>query len=290
MRTLLLVLGVCLTSVSSLAAAPTNDAVGRAVRVDVLPFVHAMDTRTATTAAADPHCVGQGPTVWYTFTPPEDVRIDVNTFGSNYDTTLSAYIVDSAGAAQIACNDDTNGLQSQLQVNLIAGVTYTFMVGAYASGPGGDLVIAFSERHAGSRIFINTRAALRSPGLVTLRGTVTCDQPSIIYVWGTIVQALNGAGDHHAADATWAQFATEGTSCNRRSAWTSNPIPIENLFRRGPAVVTATMTVCTETSCDSHPISARIMVERTAAAERYSADEQGRGRRHQRRAAKASSR
>ena len=57
----------------------------------------------------------------------------MNTFGSNYDTTLSAYIVDSAGAAQIACNDDTNGLQSQLQVNLIAGVTYTFMVGAYAS-------------------------------------------------------------------------------------------------------------------------------------------------------------
>ena len=35
-------------------------------------------------------CIG-GHTVWYQFTPSEDIRVNANTFGSDYDTGIAVY-------------------------------------------------------------------------------------------------------------------------------------------------------------------------------------------------------
>jgi len=70
-----------------------------------------------------------------------DGWIAADTFGSDYDTTLSAYTVSPGGLVQVACNDDAGfGLQSQVTIPVTAGDTYYFMAGAFASGPGGNLV------------------------------------------------------------------------------------------------------------------------------------------------------
>ena len=73
------------------AAAPPNDCVNRATTVSSLPFQDVLNTSASTTAMNDPACVGQGPTVWFRYRAPQDGPITANTFGSDYDTTLSVY-------------------------------------------------------------------------------------------------------------------------------------------------------------------------------------------------------
>ena len=76
-----------------------------------------------------------------TASPSQDIRITANTFGSDYDTGLSAYTGTRGALTQIACNDDAGGtLQPSVTINAVAGQTLFFMVGAFPSGPGGDLV------------------------------------------------------------------------------------------------------------------------------------------------------
>ena len=126
----------------TLAAPPPNDDIANAVTVtEPLPFSNSVSTVEATTAPDDPDCVGNGPTVWYAYTPSASGYIHANTFGSDYDTTLSAYTGSPGNLTQIACNDDAGGdFQSQVIIPVTAGVTYYFMPGAYASGLGGNLV------------------------------------------------------------------------------------------------------------------------------------------------------
>ena len=124
------------------AAAPSNDDFDDANVISELPFSDAVDTTGATTADDDPDCFGQGPTVWYEFTPEEDVNVRADTVGSDYDTTLSVYTGSRGDLTQIACNEDAVDLQSRVQFEAVAGETYFFMVGAFGGGPGGQLVFS----------------------------------------------------------------------------------------------------------------------------------------------------
>src|SRR4051794_14926624 len=103
-------------------AAPPNDDVLSAVQVTSASFSTQLDTTTATTAPSDPYCSGNSATVWYAVTPPFSGTLDANTYGSNYDTTLSVYTGSPGALTQIACDDDTSsGLQSEVQVSVAAG-------------------------------------------------------------------------------------------------------------------------------------------------------------------------
>ncbi len=112
------------------AQVPLNDDVQSPTEVLALPFQDYVNTRPATTAADDPYCVGQGPTVWYAWTAPADMRVEANTCGSTYDTTLSAYTGAPGALTQLACNDDSGGVQSRIRFDVSAGVQYLLMVGS----------------------------------------------------------------------------------------------------------------------------------------------------------------
>ena len=131
-------------SVGALSA-PANDDFDHAIVITRPPFTSRVNTSDATTAADDPvpSCAngGQGPTVWYAYTPRQNRRIEANTFGSDYDTDLAIYTGTRGNLTEIACIDDAgNTVQSKLTIDAVAGETYYFMVGAFASGPGGNLV------------------------------------------------------------------------------------------------------------------------------------------------------
>jgi hypothetical protein len=131
-------------SVQALAA-PANDDIDDAVAITRPPFTDNVNTTDATTAADDPvpSCAagGRGPTVWYTITPTNSKRIEVNTFGSDYDTDLVIYTGTRGDLTEIACVDDAgNTVQSKVVFDAVAGETYYIMVGAWNSGPGGNLV------------------------------------------------------------------------------------------------------------------------------------------------------
>lgn len=84
-----------------------------------------------------------------TFLGVTNGNVDINTFGSSYDTELGLY---DADGALLANNDDTGGLQSQILSSLADGTYYVAVGGyntAFASGfavtPGsaaGDLLLA----------------------------------------------------------------------------------------------------------------------------------------------------
>jgi hypothetical protein len=133
---------------SAFAVAPANDAIANATVVRSLPFGSSQVTVDGTADAADPSCVGVGPSVWYRFTPAAAMRLEVNTFGSDYDTTLSIYSRDGDAFEQLACVDDTDGLQSRIRLEVEAGRTYWVMVGAFAGGPGGNLARCRSRRRS----------------------------------------------------------------------------------------------------------------------------------------------
>ena len=127
---------------TALATVASNNEIASAIVVSSLPFGVSQDTADATASTSDPDCAGKGPTVWYRFTPAADMRLEVNTFGSSYDTTVSVYSGSPTALTSLACNDDAEGVQSRVRVDVQAGQTYWIMVGAYASGAGGSLVLA----------------------------------------------------------------------------------------------------------------------------------------------------
>jgi hypothetical protein len=68
--------------------------------------------------------------VWYTWTAPTTESVEINTFGSDFDTLLAVYTgVAVDDLAQVAGNDDAaGGLQSQVIFNAVAGTVYHIAV------------------------------------------------------------------------------------------------------------------------------------------------------------------
>ncbi|NEQ13144.1 MAG: calcium-binding protein [Moorea sp. SIO3E2] len=61
----------------------------------------------------------------------------IDTVGSNYDTTLAVYTGSAVNSlTEIASNDDTFGLQSQVEFTVSAGTTYQIAVDGYSSRTG----------------------------------------------------------------------------------------------------------------------------------------------------------
>jgi len=178
------------------AEASPNDDFDSASSISALPYTASLNTSEAATAGDDPYCYGQGPTVWYAFTPATSLRVEANTFGSNYDTTLSVYTGTRGGLNQIACNDDTGSLQSRVRFDATAGQTYFFMVGAYSSGSGGDLTLSVSEAPPLPApltvdLAINRIGSVnRQSGHATISGTVTCSRLAYVNLNGMLRQKV----------------------------------------------------------------------------------------------------
>lgn len=120
---------------------PANDEFAAAEVIPSTPFAAFTSTFEATAAADDPSCFGSEASVWYAYTPPLSTTIAADTFGSDFDTTLSVYTGAQGSLAQLACNDDSgSGFQSQVVVPVVAGQTYYFM----AAGLDGGGSLAFN--------------------------------------------------------------------------------------------------------------------------------------------------
>jgi PKD repeat protein len=63
------------------------------------------------------------------------MQLEADTFGSGYDTVLSAWTGSQGSLSLVACNDDFSGAQSKITFSAAAGTTYYFMV-AFCCGSG----------------------------------------------------------------------------------------------------------------------------------------------------------
>jgi hypothetical protein len=85
--------------------------------------------------------------VWYCYTASCTGKATFSLCGSSYDTKIAVYDgCDCPPTVMLACNDDACGLQSEVEVNVVAGNTYLIEVGGYASNTGdGFLTVSCAE-------------------------------------------------------------------------------------------------------------------------------------------------
>ena len=136
--------------------AAANDSRADATEIVMLPFTDSAKVFDTTTEPGEPEptCAqraGIASTVWYSFTPAEDILVVVDTLESNYDTLIGVWTESSSGLAQVACNDDFIGtdtgsetlagspgtiIQARLAFRGAAGQTYLIQVGRFGRNEG----------------------------------------------------------------------------------------------------------------------------------------------------------
>jgi uncharacterized protein (TIGR03437 family) len=128
--------------------APSNDLVGSTIVIPSLPYTIQQYTVDATQSPSDPRhsCdLEDGVnwpdlrTVWFRYTAAFTGTIQIDTYGSDYDTVLSAYPATDTGT-ELACNDDANDgtVQSAAVIGVTAGKSYLIEVSDYDDGEGGS--------------------------------------------------------------------------------------------------------------------------------------------------------
>jgi hypothetical protein len=221
---------VLLVSSPAAAAPPANDDFDDAVAFSAVPFDASADTTEATRADDDPECVGgDGFSVWYSVTLAANTEIVVDTFGSDYDTTLSAWTGTRGSLEPVACNDDFGSLQSRIAFTAQAGVTYYLMAAAFPSAVGGNLVLlgGILPPRLSLAATLNTTGTVTSSGAAVISGTVTCSRPTDLTVTGTL-REQNGRS------VTVGSYRT-AVSCSGTTPWRATVLGETGLYRRGTA-------------------------------------------------------
>jgi len=166
------------------------------------------EVRTGSTAGqgnnSDGSCDGDGNCsndVAFTFTAPVTGTYNMNTFGSSYDTVL--YVRTSCGGGQLACNDDSGGLQSSVNVNLSAGQTVTIIVDGYSdnsfsfigstcSGSGGNYRLTVTGP---GNCFVCGNGVLEGPEQCDPPGGACCNNSTCTFLSGNTCRASAGVCD-----------------------------------------------------------------------------------------------
>ena len=125
-----------ITVTGSPVTPPGNDNCADAVVVT--DGVYDYDNSLATTDGAA-SCGGSGNDVWYSYTAASDGVLNVTTCNlTGMDTVISAFA--GCGGAELACNDDTCGLQSAINVPVVTGDTVLVAVAGFGGGRGSGQV------------------------------------------------------------------------------------------------------------------------------------------------------
>ena len=116
----------------------SNDLCSGAVVITNAIYTNAQSTLKASSFGDPlPDCVdGLGHGVWYQFTAPVSGLLYVDTFGSDFDTGLALFTGTCDDLTEVACNDDYNGVTSQVSLPTVAGTTYFILAGGYGSDAG----------------------------------------------------------------------------------------------------------------------------------------------------------
>ena len=244
------------------AVVPTNDDFEAAVTVtEPLPFTHSVNTAEATPAEDDPpdQCAATGATVWYQFTPTADMRVEANTFGSNFDTGIAVYTGTPGDLTEVTCNDDSQGASSRVRFDATANVTYFFKVGAFAGGTGGDLTfnVNVAPPALEADLTLNPTGIVNSrTGVAMVGGTVTCSEPAFVDIFGELSQRI---GRRATVTAQFYVFV----ECDGVTEWQAEVVPFNGRLAGGKAETSVSATffapVSEEFASDSESTTLRLI-------------------------------
>lgn len=212
--------GVAVTHLTVIPPPPPNDDFNGPTVIPSMPFTTSQNVTNATTAPDDPFCAGRTQTVWFSFTPTQNMRLEANTFGSNYDTTLSVYTGTRGALTQVACNDQSNGTnQSRVRFDAIAGTTYFFMVSSFSFFPVSGANLTFNLVPAPPPLSISPSVTQfgtvdPSSGAATISGFVACTQPAFVTISGQLKQSHG--------DTPVGGFFSAFVPCNGTTPWSAS--------------------------------------------------------------------
>lgn len=168
------------------AAPPSNDRQAGAIAIGALPFTTTQDTSEAT--AGGPGFCPTRASVFYSYTPGTTDQVQIDTIGSDYDTTLAVYRRTNTGRVRaLACDDDAFGFTSGVRFRAVAGRTYFVMVGQCCSnrgGGGGELVLTATEVldvPLAVEMDVTGGSVDQATGIATVNGTLTCNERSLVF-------------------------------------------------------------------------------------------------------------
>lgn len=180
------------------SAPPRNDRVEDATVIPSLPFTDDVDASGATVASDEPDGCISDPrsTLWYRITPQNDVKIDISTVGSHFDTIVEVFRANDL-RSPVDCDDDGAGggeTAARLQMDLVAGTTYLLRAAAAFADAGHDQHLRLSVREY--EPFTSTHefgvvAEVADDGEVLIRHGATCNDASESVVRVVLTQ---GAG------------------------------------------------------------------------------------------------
>jgi subtilisin family serine protease len=117
-----------------------NDNFDQAFLLPGIPAAVTGSNVDATKETGEPNHGGNpgGRSVWWRLNVPSSGALKIDTFGSNFDTTLGVYSGTSVNnLAVLASNDDAgNGLQSQVFLSVFAGTTVYIAIDGFAGDSG----------------------------------------------------------------------------------------------------------------------------------------------------------
>ncbi len=216
-----------------------NDEPANARPIGFQRFSDSDDSRYATSSPSDPSCFGRGDTVWYAFTPTEDMRLEAAA-GPWYPDqqshfTLSAYTKTGGTYQSLDCSDDSfvsNGIpRAHVEFDARAGETVYFMVGSSGGTTGGFYNFSL-QRPLVATAKVNTKDGTASKdGVATLVGTMTCSRQVSLGLGVTLDQVFAGRQRANGFASVWGPCGPTG------APWSATVTSYPILFGAGRATV-----------------------------------------------------
>ena len=271
----LLVTTVWTGALPALAAPPDNDTIEGSQPIE-LPFWGEQDTSEATTdevdAALNADCGAPATdaSVWFQFTPEEDLGVDVFVGESDYSAGVIV-AVDVEGELQF----DTCG-PVEVQFVAAAGITYHIMIfddQEDGGGNGGNLVVHVEGAPVVPPpevdLTIDPVGFFQKDGDAVVSGTFTCTgEAEFIDMFGQLQQrvgrfSINGFfglfGEEEPPEENGEPVLTcDGTTQD----WTATVDAENGLFRGGKATVEAEVFACGPFDCSESIVSETIKLRR----------------------------
>jgi Zn-dependent metalloprotease/N-acetylneuraminic acid mutarotase/fibronectin type 3 domain-containing protein len=191
----------------------SNDDFNAPTVIDGLPYISAQNIADATQADDDPFltCARDGQrdnSVWYSYTPDTTAIVKFDTFGSGYDTVLGVWTGSRGSLTQVACNDISLSVWSQVSFAASAGVTYYIEVAGFGD-TGGSMKLTLHGLGEGA-----TTWKTKTPMSVARRSPAAASVEGKVYVIG----GQNSSGDTSAVEEydpvadTWTSKADKPTA------------------------------------------------------------------------------
>jgi hypothetical protein len=203
----------------------------------------------ATSAATDPSCFGTGATVWYRFTPSEDMNLEAKVqpqFPNDTSKfTLSVYA--GGSLKQLACSDNSSSIggfpSAHVEFRAKGNVPLYFMVGTSGGTPGGDFFFTL-QRPLQITTTVNRTFPVTTDGVVTISGALRCERPLVETLFVYLQQTLAG---QPTAVAVGGPAAFTCSPQGTRWTLTTTSVFPSTAFAAGPA----TVSVTPQSQCDS---------------------------------------